>query len=103
MYDYRKTPVSAVKLNVTNAKAMKPKDVYYLSATVSPSTASNTDLFMDINNTSSYSVASGRVTARGNGTAIITATAKDGSKKAPNVRFVKNAGKCCKEEIKCDK
>ena len=77
-----KTPVSAVKLNVTS-KAMKPKDVYYLSATVSPSTASNTDLLWISNNTKVATVsASGRVTARGNGTAIITATAKDGSKKA---------------------
>ena len=76
-----KTPVSAVKLNVTS-KAMKPKDVYYLSATVSPSTASNTDLLWISNNTKVATVsASGRVTARGNGTAIITATAKDGSKK----------------------
>ena len=77
-----KTPVSAVKLNVTS-KAMKPKDVYYLSATVSPSTASNADLLWTSNNTKVATVsASGRVTARGNGTAIITATAKDGSKKA---------------------
>ena len=77
-----KTPVSAVKLNVTS-KAMKPKDVYYLSATVSPSTASNTDLLWISNNTKVATVsASGRVTARGNGTEIITATAKDGSKKA---------------------
>ena len=75
-------PVDSIQLNTTD-KTMISGTTYDLFATIAPSNATNKELIWTSSNTAVVTVsASGRVTARGNGTAIITATAKDGSKKA---------------------
>ena len=86
MYDVP-IPVDSIQLNTTD-KTMISGTTYDLFATIAPSNATNKELIWTSSNTAVVTVsASGRVTARGNGTAIITATAKDGSKKEHDVRL----------------
>lgn len=73
-------PVTGITLNKTSA-TMKIGDTLQLSATVSPSDATNKTVTYKSSNTAVATVnSSGKVTAKGAGTATITATA--GSKSA---------------------
>ena len=73
-------PVTGITLNKTSA-TMKKGDTLQLSATVSPSDATNKTVTYKSSNTAVATVSSsGKVTAKGAGTATITATA--GSKSA---------------------
>lgn len=87
---YNKTGVSAtmpavkvtkVALNKTSATLTKKGQTVTLSASVSPSNATNKTVTWTSSNTKVATVSGGKVTAVANGTATITATAKDGSKK----------------------
>jgi hypothetical protein len=74
--------VTSVKLNKTLATLSKAGATLTLTATVSPSNASNKALTWKSSNTKVATVTStGKVKAVGEGTCIITATAKDGSGK----------------------
>ena len=70
-------PVTGVSLNKTSL-SMKPGDTETLSATVSPSNASNKSISWSSNNTSVATVSNGKVTAVGEGSARITVTTADG-------------------------
>ena len=73
-------PVSALKMNKTSANMTKGSYLQ-LSAAVSPSDASNKGLTWTSSNKNILTVSSsGKVYAKGFGTATITAQAKDGSK-----------------------
>ena len=73
---------SAVSLNKTTA-SLKKGETLTLSATVSPSDASNKSVVWSSSNTSVATVnSSGKVTAVGNGTATITAKSTTGNKTA---------------------
>lgn len=73
-------PVSALKMNKTSANMTKGSYLQ-LSASVSPSDASNKGLTWTSSNKNILTVSSsGKVYAKGFGTATITAQAKDGSK-----------------------
>ncbi len=75
------TLVSSVSLDKTSLELYKG-DSFTLSATVSPSTASNKSLTWTSSDNSVATVStSGVVTAKGNGTATITVSATDGSGK----------------------
>lgn len=74
--------VTKVKLNRTSLKLNKGKS-YQLKATVTPTNATNKKLTWSSNRKSVATVNSkGKVTAKKKGTALIKATAKDGSKKS---------------------
>lgn len=76
-----KQPVTSVKLNKNSASIAVGKSVT-LKATVAPTAANNKAVTWKSSNTSVAIVSSnGVVTGRKSGTATITATAKDGSKK----------------------
>ena len=75
-------PVSSVTLS-SSSLSMTEGEKSQLTATVSPSNATNKDLTWASNNTSVATVSSsGLVTAISSGSATITATSSDGSKKA---------------------
>lgn len=74
--------VTKVKLNRTSLKLNKGKS-YQLKATVTPTNATNKKLTWSSNRKTVATVNSkGKVTAKKKGTALIKATAKDGSKKS---------------------
>lgn len=74
--------VKSVKLNKTSQKLLQTQ-TYTLKATVSPSNATNKAVTYKSSNTKVATVdAKGKVTAKAAGTATITVTTKDGSKKA---------------------
>lgn len=77
-----KVKVSKLTLNRTSVSLTKKGQTYQLKATASPSNATNKSVTWKSSNTRVVTVNSaGRLTAVGNGSATITATAKDGSKK----------------------
>ena len=76
-----KQPVKSVKLNKKSATLKKKGGTVTLKATISPKTANNKDITWKSSNKKVATVKNGKVTAVGNGTCTITATAKDGSKK----------------------
>lgn len=83
--EYKKLPVSVkvskLTLNTKNKMVLKGK-TYQLKASVSPSNAANKTVTWKSSNSKTVSVDSkGKVTAKNYGTASITATAADGSKK----------------------
>ncbi len=83
--------VTGVKLNKSSASIDKGKTIT-LTATVKPKNASNTKVTWKSSNTSIATVSSdGVVTAKKAGTATITATTKDGNKKATCKVTVKEA------------
>ena len=74
--------VTGVSLNTT-ARTLNVNESFQLTATVAPSNATNKNISWSSNNTSVATVsASGLVTARAAGTAIIRVTTADGSKTA---------------------
>lgn len=76
-----KQPVTTIRLNKTSA-SLKENETLALQATVSPNTANNKGVTWSSNNTKIATVSStGVVKGVSTGTAIITATAKDGSGK----------------------
>ncbi|MBQ8279207.1 MAG: Ig-like domain-containing protein [Roseburia sp.] len=76
-------PVTGVSLNKTSATLTSKGATTQLTATVSPSSATNKSVTWKSSNTSVATVSSnGLVTAVGNGTATITVTTKSGSKTA---------------------
>ena len=80
--------VSKVALNKTSATLKSKGQTVQLTATVSPSNATNKALEWKSSNTNVATVSSsGKVTAVANGTATITATAKDGSKKSASCKI----------------
>lgn len=77
-----KVKVSKLTLNRTSVSLTKKGQTYQLKATASPSNATNKSVTWQSSNTKVVTVNSaGKLTAVGNGSATITATAKDGSKK----------------------
>jgi uncharacterized protein YjdB len=74
-------PVTSVSLNKTSLNLMVG-DTETLSATIYPSDATNKNVTWKSSNTSVATVQSGKVSAVGVGTAQITATTNNGSKKA---------------------
>lgn len=77
-----KVKVSKLTLNRTSVSLTKKGQTYQLKATASPSNATTKSMTWKSSNTRVVTVNSaGRLTAVGNGSATITATAKDGSKK----------------------
>ena len=80
--------VSKVALNKTSATLKSKGQTVQLTATVSPSNATNKTLEWKSSNTNVATVdSSGKVTAVANGTATITATAKDDSKKSASCKI----------------
>lgn len=85
-------PVSALKMNKTSANMTKGSYLQ-LSASVSPSDASNKGLTWTSSNKNILTVSSsGKVYAKGFGTATITAQAKDGSKTKATSRIFSGYG-----------
>lgn len=77
-----KVKVSKLTLNRTSVSLTKKGQTYQLKATASPSNATTKSVTWKSSNTKVVTVNSaGKLTAVGNGSATITATAKDGSKK----------------------
>lgn len=77
-----KVKVSKLALNRTSVSLTKKGQTYQLKATASPSNATTKSVTWKSSNTRVVTVNSaGNLTAVGNGSATITATAKDGSKK----------------------
>ena len=72
------TPVTSVTLNATS-KTMEVGENFTLTASVLPDTAINKGVTWSTDTPTVATVENGVVTARGAGTAIITATANDGS------------------------
>ena len=84
-----KTLASGIKLNKSNVSLDIVNDNIILSATVSPSTASTGGVNWSSSNTKVVKVdSSGKVTRVGEGTAIITATAKDKSGKKDSCNVI---------------
>lgn len=80
--DLKPEKVVDVSLNKTTLY-MKPEETYVLSSTVIPANATNGSVVWYSNNTSVATVSSsGLVTAKSNGTALITVTTNDGGKTA---------------------
>ena len=73
--------VTGVKLNKSSLSLQKGNSTV-LTATITPSNASNKGIFWTTSNSAVASVQSGIVYAKGYGTATITATTADGNKKA---------------------
>ncbi len=73
--------VSSVSLNPSSLSLTKKGQTARLSATVSPSNATNKSINWSSSNNNVATVSNGVVTAVGNGSATITATAADGSGK----------------------
>lgn len=73
--------VSSVSLNQSSLSLTKKGQTARLSATVSPSNATNKSINWSSSNSNVATVSNGVVTAIGNGSATITATAADGSGK----------------------
>lgn len=77
-----KVKVKKLALNRTSVSLTKKGQTYQLKATASPSNATTKSVTWKSSNTKVVTVNSaGKLTAVGNGSATITATAKDGSKK----------------------
>lgn len=73
--------VSSVSLNPSSLSLTKKGQTAQLSASVSPSNATNKSINWSSSNSNVATVSNGMVTAVGNGSATITATAADGSGK----------------------
>ena len=81
-----RTPVSGITLNRANASLFKGK-TFRLKAAVAPASASNKAVVWKSSNTKVVTVDSnGKLTAIGRGTATVSCTAKDGSKKRATCR-----------------
>ena len=86
---YAKWAVAVNKLTLNKTKATLVKDeTLTLKATVTPTNAANKAVTWKSSNTKVATVtSSGKVTAKGVGTAIITCTAKDGSRKSATCKI----------------
>ena len=85
-----KTPVTEVKLNKEQT-TIKEGETETLTATVMPENATNKNITWSSNNEEVATVENGVVTAKKEGTAIITVTTEDGNKQAScNVTVEKN-------------
>ncbi len=96
-------PVTAVSLSKTQ-HTFKTGDTHTLTATVTPSGATNKDIFWSTSNSSCATVSqSGVVTAVAPGTAIITATTKDGTNLSATCTYkvVKAYGNVWEDEVSC--
>lgn len=82
--------VSSVSLNPSSLSLTKKGQTARLSATVSPSNATNKSINWSSNNSNVATVSNGVVTAVGNGSATITATAADGSGKKASCSITVN-------------
>lgn len=93
-------PVTSVTLNKKTATLTKKGATVTLKATAKPTNANQRKVTWKSNNTKVAKVDSnGKVSAVSNGTATITATAADGSKKKAACKVtVKNAGTGCKHD-----
>ena len=81
-------PVTGVSLDKTTMTLSGVNSTGTLTATITPSDASNTNVTWSSSNTSVATVSNGTVTAKGAGTATITVTTADGGKKATCVVMV---------------
>ena len=86
---YAKWEVAVNKLTLNKTKATLVKDeTLTLKATVTPTNAANKAVTWKSSNTKVATVtSSGKITAKGVGTAIITCTAKDGSRKSATCKI----------------
>ena len=75
-------PVTGVSLDKTTMTLSGINSTGKLTATITPSNASNTNVTWSSSNTAVATVSNGTVTAKGAGTATITVTTADGSKTA---------------------
>ena len=75
------TKVTGITLNKTSATLTEKGETLSLVASVSPSNAADKSITWSSSNTDVATVNNGTVTAVANGTAVITATANDGSSK----------------------
>lgn len=82
--------VSSVSLNPSSLSLTKKGQTARLSATVSPSNATNKSINWSSSNSNVATVNNGVVTAVGNGSATITATAADGSGKKASCSITVN-------------
>ena len=82
--------VSSVSLNQSSLSLTKKGQTARLSATVSPSNATNKSINWSSSNNNVATVSNGVVTAVGNGSATITATAADGSGKKASCSITVN-------------
>ena len=82
--------VSSVSLNPSSLSLTKKGQTARLSATVSPSNATNKSINWSSSNNNVATVSNGVVTAVGNGSATITATAADGSGKRASCSITVN-------------
>ncbi len=73
--------VSGISLNQTS-KTLNIGESFRLSATISPSNATDKNMTWSVNNPSVATVSNGTVTAKGAGTAIVTVKSNDGGKTA---------------------
>lgn len=73
-----KQPVTSISLNTTS-KDMSVNETFTLTATVKPDDATDKSVTWSCNNSNATVNQSGLVTAKAAGTAVITATANDGS------------------------
>ncbi|WMJ22752.1 protein kinase [Paludicola sp. MB14-C6] len=79
--DNSNIPVTNISISKSSAK-LNIGDQLTLSASITPSNASNKQLIWSSDNNSVASINNGQVTAKGAGAAIITVTSKDGNKTA---------------------
>lgn len=82
--------VSSVSLNPSSLSLTKKGQTAQLSASVSPSNATNKSVTWSSSNSNVATVSNGMVTAVGNGSATITATAADGSGKKASCSITVN-------------
>ena len=82
--------VSSVSLNQSSLSLTKKGQTARLSATVSPSNATNKSINWSSSNNNVATISNGVVTAVGNGSATITATAADGSGKKASCNVTVN-------------
>ena len=74
-------PVESVSLDITSKEIIE-EDSFTLTATVNPSTATNSNVTWSSSNSDVASVEAGKVTGVSMGTAVITVTTEDGGKTA---------------------
>lgn len=80
--------VKVTKVQVTGSKTMKKGNIQILNLAVAPASADNTKVSWKSSNPKAATVdKKGKVTAKKKGTAVITATAKDGSKKKGSIKI----------------
>ena len=83
-----KAAVKVTKVQVTGSKTMKKGNAQILNLAVVPASADNTKVSWNSSNPKVVTAdRRGKVTAKKKGTAVITATAKDGSKKKGSIKI----------------